>query len=230
MIEYVFNQDCSIVVLQDDRSLRKCLVIETPAEKLMMAEEVMVPTFRNTPRDPGKRHEELEEEGEDTDDEAYDKRHKRTEMQEKKVRNREKERYLHELHKLHEAVERQKQQDINERLWHKKKPDFMRSSLSPEPSPQPVPKLKLKLFAPSQSSEIRNPKKKSGSQLRVSARPGSSGSVSLLPKPHVPLAKLTPLDTRKNVMDDGKNISSFGTQVPEMQRADFTLPEFYFSY
>jgi len=54
-------------------------------------------------------------------------------MQEKRVKNREKELYLHELHRVRESVEHQRQIEINERLL-KKKSDIRTSSVSPDPN------------------------------------------------------------------------------------------------
>ena len=54
-------------------------------------------------------------------------------MQEKRVRNRERERYLHELHKLRESAERQRQMEFNERLL-KKKSDIGNDPASPDPN------------------------------------------------------------------------------------------------
>lgn len=152
-------------------------------------------------------------------------------MQERRVRNREKERYLHGLHKYNEALERQKNAEVNERIFYKKKgsPSPL-SSLFHGPEAK---RSKLGHSAPSTAAAAA-----SISTIRTLERPGGSITSQLrnrpVARPPPPPPAQATIEVSKKVVkkpekDRSKDLSEFGASVAVIKARDFKLPEYYFS-
>ncbi|KAI9239188.1 MAG: hypothetical protein BYD32DRAFT_361988, partial [Podila humilis] len=186
-------------------------------------------------------------EDEDLHDEVYEKRHRKQEMLERRIKNREKEKLRHAMYQQQQVVEKLRHMDINRlmplsafRTQHKK-------TASEEPSRSSVPIMQeeyhrrlireaeesLRRFeqlglAGEASTTRSSPSTKTSPA--PSSRKSQSSKTSITPaQPPRPPKPITTFIKPGTVLASGGRKSSrvvlaFGEKVPTLDRMDFDLP------